>query len=49
MEDIKILNDTLLKILCELRILKSQQQEIINIIKKDVVPKDDKVSKGWFG
>ena len=45
--NIKILNDTLLKILCELRIIKSQQQEIINNTKKEV--KENKnISKGWI-
>ena len=46
---IKELNNTLMKILCELRIIKSQQQDIINIIKKDnEVPTKVEVSKGWF-
>jgi hypothetical protein len=46
---IKELNITLIKILCELRTIKTQQQDIINIIKKNnEVPTKEEVSKGWF-
>ena len=46
---IKELNITLIKILCELRTIKTQQQDIINIIKKDnELPTKEEVSKGWF-
>tara|TARA_R110000824_G_scaffold372750_1_gene562927 strand:+ start:34 stop:216 length:183 start_codon:yes stop_codon:yes gene_type:complete len=43
------LNNTLLKILCELRIIKTQQQEFINILNnKKNIPNNEDVAKGWF-
>jgi hypothetical protein len=43
------LNNTLLKILNELRVIKIHQQEFINIMKiKNDIPTNDEVSKGWF-
>ena len=44
---VKEINNTLLKILCELQIIKSQNQEIIELKKKEV-PTKEAVSKGWF-
>jgi hypothetical protein len=43
------LNNTLLKILCELRNIKIQQQEFINILNnKKNIPNNEEVAKGWF-
>lgn len=46
MDNIKIteLHNTLLKLLYELRSIKTQQQDIINLLKKNI--KEE--SKGWF-
>lgn len=46
MDNIKIkeLNNTLLKLLYELRTIKTQQQDIIILLKKNI--KEE--SKGWF-
>jgi hypothetical protein len=45
---IKELNNTLLKILCELRIIKTLLSENKNKNNTPVVPTNDEVSKGWF-
>tara|TARA_R110000765_G_scaffold267902_1_gene366956 strand:+ start:1617 stop:1829 length:213 start_codon:yes stop_codon:yes gene_type:complete len=42
------LNNTLLKILCELRAIKIQQQNFINILNKKNIPNNEEVAKGWF-